>query len=106
MNPELPLDIATVNWEDIAALLPRGGNGFTAKEIFEEQRGSTGYTYDDLIVMPAHIDFGVEDVGLDTQFTRNIRLNSPLASSPMDTVTEGKKTPPHIAIKAVLMYCP
>ena len=52
--------------------------------------GNTGYTYDDLIVMPAHIDFGVDDVSLTTKFTRNISLNSPLASSPMDTVTEDK----------------
>jgi IMP dehydrogenase len=85
-----PLDATVLTWEEVKGMFPKGGNGFTAKEIFEEQNGNVGYTYDDLIVMPQHINFGVDEVMLETQFTRNISLRCPLASSPMDTVTEDK----------------
>lgn len=90
MNADKLLDIKDYTWETLEGLLPKGVNGFSAKQIFEEQRGNTAYTYDDLILMPAHINFGVGDVTLETKFTRNITLKTPMASSPMDTVTEDK----------------
>eukprot|EP00656_Telonema_subtile_P045491 TRINITY_DN5173_c0_g1_i2.p1 TRINITY_DN5173_c0_g1~~TRINITY_DN5173_c0_g1_i2.p1 ORF type:complete len:589 (-),score=186.13 TRINITY_DN5173_c0_g1_i2:42-1808(-) len=49
-----------------------------------------GYTYNDIIILPGHIDFGVHDVELGTHLTRKIQLNLPFVSSPMDTVTEGE----------------
>jgi len=48
------------------------------------------YTYDDLIMMPGHISFGLGDVDISSQLTRNIKLQVPFVSSPMDTVTEHK----------------
>lgn len=47
-----------------------------------------GITFDDVLLEPAYSDVVPKDVDVRTQFTRNIRLNIPVVSSPMDTVTE------------------
>jgi IMP dehydrogenase len=45
-------------------------------------------TFDDVLLEPAYSDVVPRDVDVRTQLTRNIRLNIPVLSSPMDTVTE------------------
>ena len=47
-----------------------------------------GITFDDVLLEPAYSDVVPRDVDVRTQLTRNIRLNVPIVSSPMDTVTE------------------
>ncbi len=47
-----------------------------------------GLTYQDFIILPGQVSFGVHDVDLTTSITRRIRLRAPICSSPMDTVTE------------------
>merc|ERR1719334_2107440 len=59
--------------------------GLSAEEVFGHKYG---YTYDDLILLPGHIDFTTHEVTLNSQFSRNIPLKTPFVSSPMDTVTE------------------
>uniref|UniRef100_A0A7S2A4Q9 Inosine-5'-monophosphate dehydrogenase n=2 Tax=Ditylum brightwellii TaxID=49249 RepID=A0A7S2A4Q9_9STRA len=68
--------------------LNSGACGFTATEIFVKNPGRVAYTYDDLIMMPGHIGFGLGDVDISTNVTKNIKLQLPFVSSPMDTVTE------------------
>lgn len=62
-------------------------SGFAAEHIFSSTNGFA-YTYDDLILLPGRIDFCIDDVDLSTRLSRHIKLNIPLVSSPMDTVTE------------------
>ena len=50
-------------------------------------------TFDDVLLLPARSDVVPSLANTQTQFSRNIRLNIPLASAAMDTVTES-----HMAI--------
>jgi IMP dehydrogenase len=45
-------------------------------------------TFDDVLLVPAHSTVLPREVSLETWFTREIRLNIPLVSAAMDTVTE------------------
>jgi IMP dehydrogenase len=49
-----------------------------------------GITFDDVLLEPAYSDVVPKDVDVRTQLTRSIRLNLPIVSSPMDTVTESE----------------
>ena len=48
------------------------------------------YTFDDVLLVPAHSAVLPRDVALSTRLTRNISLNLPLVSAAMDTVTESR----------------
>ncbi len=50
-------------------------------------------TFDDVLLLPAHSDIVPALANTQTQLTRNIRLNVPIISAAMDTVTES-----HMAI--------
>ena len=47
-------------------------------------------TYDDVYLVPAHSSVLPRDVDISTRLTRGIRLNIPVVSSAMDTVTEAR----------------
>ena len=47
-----------------------------------------GLTFDDVLLVPAESDVLPRDVDVSTYLTKNIKLNIPLISSGMDTVTE------------------
>ena len=49
---------------------------------------SEGYTFDDLLLVPAYSEVLPRNVDLSTKFSRNILLNIPMISAAMDTVTE------------------
>ena len=65
-----------------------GGDGFTAEDVFVNNPTCSGLTYDDLIMLPGHINFKIEDVKLGVNVTKDLKITAPLVSSPMDTVTE------------------
>ncbi len=45
-------------------------------------------TFDDVLLVPHHSSITPDQINVGTQLTRDIRLNIPLVSAPMDTVTE------------------
>lgn len=46
------------------------------------------FTFDDVLLVPGRASVHPRDIDISTQLTRTIRLNIPLVSAPMDTVTE------------------
>lgn len=55
-----------------------------------------GLTFDDVLLVPAESDVLPADIDLHTQLTRKIRLNIPVMSAAMDTVTEYRLSLIHI----------
>lgn len=49
-----------------------------------------GLTYDDVLLVPAFSEILPREVNIQSKFTRNIRLNVPIVSAAMDTVTESR----------------
>ena len=49
-----------------------------------------GLTFDDVLLIPAYSEILPREVDLSTNFSRNIKLNIPVVSAAMDTVTEAK----------------
>ena len=49
-----------------------------------------GITFDDILLIPNYSNVLPKEVDLSTQLTKKIRLNVPLMSAGMDTVTEAR----------------
>ena len=65
------------------------GDGHSAEELFGKRRTTChAYTYDDVIIMPGLVRNSNTDVSLESRISKKVRLQVPLMSSPMDTVTE------------------
>ena len=47
-------------------------------------------TYDDVLLIPSYSEILPSDTNINTRLTKNIKLNIPLVSASMDTVTESK----------------
>lgn len=49
-----------------------------------------GLTFDDVLLVPQYSEVLPRNVDVSTQFSRNIKLNTPIVSAAMDTVTEAQ----------------
>ena len=48
------------------------------------------FSFDDVLLVPNYSDVLPKDVNISTRLTRNVRLNIPIVSAAMDTVTEAR----------------
>ncbi len=54
----------------------------------EDKFGKQGLTFDDVLLIPAHSNVLPREVDVSTYLTKDIKLNIPIMSAGMDTVTE------------------
>ncbi|MEO1517602.1 MAG: IMP dehydrogenase [Bacteroidota bacterium] len=62
----------------------------TTQQIGQDKFLGDALTFDDVLLVPAYSEVLPRDVDISTQLTRGIRLNVPVVSAAMDTVTENK----------------
>lgn len=58
--------------------------------MFNNKFVKEGLTFDDVLLVPSKSDVVPRDVNVSTQLTKNIKLNVPIISAGMDTVTEAR----------------
>lgn len=58
--------------------------------MMDDKFGPEALTFDDVLLVPARSEVLPRDVDVSTRLTRTIKLNIPLLSSAMDTVTEAR----------------
>lgn len=58
--------------------------------FIEEKIVQEGMTFDDVLLIPAYSEVTPNMVTLESRFSRNIRINIPVVSAAMDTVTEAE----------------
>jgi IMP dehydrogenase len=56
--------------------------------VWENKFGKEGLTFDDVLLIPGKSEILPRDVNVSTQLSENVKLNIPLISAGMDTVTE------------------
>ncbi|MBQ8135307.1 MAG: IMP dehydrogenase [Clostridia bacterium] len=55
---------------------------------FNQKFGKEGLTFDDVLLIPGESNVQPKDVDISTHLTKKIKLNTPLMTAAMDTVTE------------------
>ena len=58
--------------------------------MLNEKFAKEGLTFDDVLLIPAESDVLPKDIDVSTQLTKKIRLNIPMLTAAMDTVTESR----------------
>lgn len=56
--------------------------------FLDEKISTEGLTFDDVLLIPAYSEVLPRNVNIASRFSRNVRINTPVVSAAMDTVTE------------------
>lgn len=60
------------------------------KKITYDKFANEGITFDDVLLVPGYSEILPREVDISTQLTRNIKINVPIVSAAMDTVTDSR----------------
>ena len=58
--------------------------------FLEDKIQTEGLTFDDVLLIPAYSEVLPREVSIASRFSRNVQINTPIASAAMDTVTEAE----------------
>ena len=61
-----------------------------SQDLYDYKFGREGITFDDVLLIPAKSEVVPKMINLETRLTKKIKLNIPLMSAAMDTVTESE----------------
>ncbi len=61
-----------------------------SQDLYDYKFGREGITFDDVLLIPAKSEVVPKMINLETHLTKKIKLNIPLMSAAMDTVTESE----------------
>ena len=59
-------------------------------QSYPQKFAEQGLTFDDVLLLPAYSEVLPREVNLSSQLTKGLRLNAPIVSAAMDTVTDGR----------------
>ena len=57
---------------------------------FQEKFIKEGLTFDDVLLIPGESNVEPKDVDISTHLTKKVKLNTPIITAAMDTVTEAR----------------
>ena len=55
---------------------------------YNQKFGKEGLTFDDVLLIPGESDVEPKNVDISSNLTKNIKLNTPVVTAAMDTVTD------------------
>src|SRR6266850_453250 len=84
MNEAKSVDEIKDIWSRLTSMSSAAGPGGNDVQL------QTAFTFDDVLLVPQHSEVLPAQTDVSTRFTRKIRLNVPLVSAAMDTVTESR----------------
>ena len=62
----------------------------TTNSFINDRFSNEGLTFDDVLLVPSYSEILPREVTIETKFSRNVTLNTPIVSAAMDTVTEAE----------------
>ncbi|KHF32168.1 Inosine-5'-monophosphate dehydrogenase [Paenibacillus sp. P1XP2] len=77
--------------------------------MWEDKFSKEGFTFDDVLLVPRKSEVLPKEVDVSTRLSKHVKLNIPLISAGMDTVTESamlSRSPERAGLALSIRTCP